>query len=262
MNKNSLESKSLESFISKIEDFGRLKQKDQIDYFVYYLTIECNLSITGATEVRQCFLALRLHPYSNISSYLSGNSKKKDKMPPKFLRIGNGYILQRDIQQKLQSTIKENKLKEEVHRDLRSLLTCIKSPLENDFFKEAITCFEISAYRAAVVMVWNLTIDHLYEFVLKHDIGRFNTILLKNTDKRIKITEVKVKDDFSEIPESKFIEFCKSAGIISGDIRKILDTKLGIRNTYAHPSNVKVLESKALEFIEDLVNNVLLKYKL
>jgi len=43
-------------------------------------------------------------------------------------------------------------------------------------------------------------------------------------------------------------------------VRKILDTKLGIRNSYAHPSTVKLPKSKALEFIEDLVNNVILKY--
>ncbi|HEX7415192.1 MAG TPA: hypothetical protein VF411_14195, partial [Bacteroidia bacterium] len=68
--------------------------------------------------------------------------------------------------------------------------------------------------------------------------------------------------DFNEIPENKFIEFCRTAKVISNDIRKILDTKLGIRNTFAHPSNIKVGESKAIEFIEDLISNVIIKFTL
>jgi hypothetical protein len=71
---------------------------------------------------------------------------------------------------------------------------------------------------------------------------------------------VHTKDDFGELKESQFIEICKSAGIISNDVRKILDAKLGIRNSFAHPSNIKLPKSKALEFIEDLIENVILKY--
>lgn len=111
-------------------------------------------------------------------------------------------------------------------------------------------------------MVWNLTMDHLFEYILKNELTNFNSALSKNTDKRVKIWTVSAKDDFSEIPENKFIEFCRSGNIISNDIRKILEIKLGIRNSCAHPSNIKVTESKATEFIEDLINNVVLKYRL
>jgi len=137
----------------------------------------------------------------------------------------------------------------------------VKNPLENDFLNEAIDCFEIGAYRASIVMVWNLTVDHLYEYVLANELTNFNIALSKNTDKRIKITSVLKKDDFGEVPEGKFIEFCRSANIITSDVRRILDGKLGIRNSYAHPSSLQMTESKAIEFIEDLVNNVIIKFK-
>ncbi len=52
----------------------------------------------------------------------------------------------------------------------------------------------------------------------------------------------------------------RSAGIITNDVRKILDTQLGFRNTAAHPSTVDVPESKVVGAIEDLVLNVILKY--
>ncbi|WP_348246147.1 hypothetical protein, partial [Salmonella enterica] len=66
----------------------------------------------------------------------------------------------------------------------------------------------------------------------------------------------------SDIPEGKFIEFLRSASIVSGDVRKILDQKLGIRNTAAHPSTVKIAQSRANDFFDDLIENVYRKYPL
>ncbi|GAK59286.1 hypothetical protein U27_06263 [Candidatus Vecturithrix granuli] len=150
----------------------------------------------------------------------------------------------------------------EALKNLQELLRKVKNPQENDFLQEAIKCFEVAALRATVIMVWNLTIDHLYEYILANKIIDFNRELAKNTDRRIKITAITQKDDFSEIPENKFLEFCRAGNIISNDVRKILDTKLGIRNTCAHPSNIKIYESKVIDFIEDLVSNVVLKFNI
>lgn len=252
----------LDKFTSNVNDFFNLKSSDQIDYFVYFLTVESNSGTTQATPIRDCFIISEITPYSNISQYLTGNLKPKEKAYPKFLRIKDGYQLHRNMKALAEENIIKKPFKAKVSKDLRQILDHVKSLIENEFLKEAIDCFEISAYRASIVMVWNLTLDHLYEYVLKNDLTNFNSALGKNTDKRIKITSVTSKDDFSEIPEVKLIEFLRSANIISNDVRKILDIKLGIRNTYAHPSTVKIVESKALEFIEDLVNNVILKFKI
>jgi hypothetical protein len=251
----------LNSFLENVKVFFELKPAEQIDYFVYFITIEKEHGVTQATVIRECFLKSDISPYSNISHYLTINLKGKEKNHPKFLRIKDGYQLHRSLRNSIEQNIIKKEFKAKVSKDLRLLLTYINNPNENEFLQEAINCFEISAYRAAIVMVWNLTIDHLFEYVLKNELSNFNVALSKNTDKRIKISSVSNKDDFSEIPENKFIEFCRSGNIISNDIRKILDAKLGIRNSYAHPSNIKIIESKATEFIEDLINNVVLKYK-
>ena len=67
---------------------------------------------------------------------------------------------------------------------------------------------------------------------------------------------------FSDIKESVFIEVCRSSNVITNDVRKILDEKLGIRNTAAHPSTVKIHESKVVNFVEDLVDNIIIKYEI
>ncbi len=94
----------------------------------------------------------------------------------------------------------------------------------------------------------------------KH-LTEFNKVLAANTDKRVKVSSVSVRDDFADIPAGKLIEFLRSAGVISNDVRKILDEKLGTRNSSAHPSAIAIKRSKVIAFVEDLVENVVLKYK-
>ena len=67
------------------------------------------------------------------------------------------------------------------------------------------------------------------------------------------------KDDFTDIREKAFIEVCRSANVISNDVRKILDEKLGIK-ILVHPSDVEIHKTKVVNFIEDLVENVIVKY--
>ena len=144
---------------------------------------------------------------------------------------------------------------------LRELLPLVPTETERGFLGETIDCYELGAYRAAIVMGWLLAVDHLYEYVLASKLPDFNSQLAKIKDKSIKVSSINVRDDFSEIPESKFIEICRSSKIISADVRRILDDKLGIRNSCAHPSGIKVSQHKATEFLNDLVENVVDKYK-
>jgi hypothetical protein len=61
--------------------------------------------------------------------------------------------------------------------------------------------------------------------------------------------------------ESDIIKLLKSAGVISNDVRKILDDHLGFRHTAANPNAVVIKESKCATVIEDLVENVIAKYQ-
>ncbi|RWN59923.1 MAG: hypothetical protein EOS00_17285 [Mesorhizobium sp.] len=146
--------------------------------------------------------------------------------------------------------------------ELRKLELQLPDGPRRKFLTEALDCFGINAHRATMIMFWLLTLDHLYEFILSKHLAAFNAVLANNTDRRIRITVVNARDDFAEIPEGKFIEFCRSAGILSKDARKILDDKLGTRNSAAHPSTIVFTRAKVVDFAEDLFNNIILKYPL
>lgn len=248
----------LEAFALQAPDFSSKSAAELIEYFVYFITVLEKESVSTAAGIERCFEILRVPKYSNISTYLSRHSKRGGTC--KFVKSISGYQLSRNVQLQIQKTLHSGPAKIETSHLLRGLVPKLADPHDKQFLQEAIDCYEIGARRASIVMVWLLTIYHLCSFIHSKELLAFNVVLAKNTDKRIKISSISKFDDFSEIPEGKLIEFARSANVISNDVRKILDTKLGIRNTCAHPSAISVSEVKATEFIIDLIENVILKY--
>jgi hypothetical protein len=57
-------------------------------------------------------------------------------------------------------------------------------------------------------------------------------------------------------------EMIRQAGIISNDVRKILEVKLGIGNSSADPSAVAIKRSKVIDFVDHLIENVVLKHSI
>jgi hypothetical protein len=251
---------SLNSFIQKIEHFDTLSLSEKCDYFMFYLTeIKGKENIT-AKDIGKCFEELRIAKHSNISAYLNSKSKKNKNNSQLFIKNREGFHLERSRNEEIKSIVSSSSAQVIVNDNLRNLLPKLKSEQNKVFLDEAIKSFEVSAYRASIIMVWLLTIDVIYEYIIDNKLSDFNIALSKVTDKRVKTNIITKKDDFSDIPENKFIEICRSSRIISNDIRKILDVKLGIRNSAAHPSTISFGEGKTYEFIEDLTNNVILKF--
>jgi hypothetical protein len=145
---------------------------------------------------------------------------------------------------------------------LEKLETSIPAGAKRDFLHETINCFRVRANRAAIVMCWNLALTHLQDHILAAParLAGFNAVLAKNTDTRVKIKSVSKPDDFTEMPESKFLLFCREAKIITSSMYHKLEGRLNERNSAAHPSGVKIMPKAAEVYIEDLVENVLKKF--
>jgi hypothetical protein len=148
----------------------------------------------------------------------------------------------------------------QVDKLLSDLPTKIPNLAERDFLKEALICFRNKAFRAAIVMTWNLAYDHLCEYVLQRKLSEFN-VQLPRSFARADISCITKKEDFSELKEFQVLQVCRSANITSKDVHKVLKEKLDRRNTYAHPSTLTLAPQTAEEYIIDLVGNVVLMLK-
>jgi hypothetical protein len=253
----------LEGFISGIEKFPYIPIPKQIDFISYFLD-KSSESGFKPKDIDLCFITLKFKTYSNTATYLSRNLpiEGKPKHFPKFLKDNGSYHLSLQFSKVVEETLGLLKPVVKGNSDLRTLLLAIQDKNENVFLEEAIRCTEVGAYRAAIIMALSLAIDHLQELVLKHHLTAFNLILAANTEKRIKVNYISSKKDFFEIPEGKYIEFLQSAGVISHEVAKYLESKLWLRYTAAQPSNIQISETTAIAFIDELIKTIILKYPL
>lgn len=243
----------LSSFVSLFDSFSSWNTRKQIDYFCYFLTSISEKKGVTPKDIQECFIQLSMKEYSRLPQYLSENARDSKG---KYIRTKDGYRLECRTFDEINMTIKNEPVKIQVSNQLEELVPKIKDSSEKSFLVEAINCYRVESNRATIILIWILAMDHLQNYIFGNKLNDFNAALFKNPDK--KIPKIVSYDNFGDLSESKFIEVARSAGIISNDTRKILDEKLGIRNSAAHPSSITFSTHKTTEFILDVVTNILL----
>ena len=247
---------SYETLIEKVQNFENLPQIDQVKYISYFYTLNQNKEEFTSTVIGDVFDKANLRRPSNVTQVLNVLSSKT---PSVLLKKANSYRFERNAKKALDDVYLDKKHIRKISETLRDLLKKVNSAEQKAFLEEAIICYEVKTYRAAIVMTWLLTVDVMYEYVIKHKLGDFNNALSRNQKfKHITITK---KEDFSDLRENDFIMLLGSASIITGDQKKILEEKLGFRNTAAHPNTIEIRESKVTGIIEDLVPNIISKFQ-
>jgi hypothetical protein len=261
---------TLRDFLNQSGNTQEYSNRSKILLFAYFLRQHKGVLEFGTPEMRACFREAMLKAPSNLSTLLkemkrgrnsalmaSGGAEKYALSMPGLTEVeaylGAKQESLNEVDSFLQSAIPY----------LEKLLGKVADSSQKNFLAESIACLGVDAKRATILMTWAGVIAHLYDYIIASSdrLAAFNLALSKRSDKYGKLT-ITAYDDFTDIPESVFIEVCRSAKIISNDVRKILDEKLGIRNTCAHPSGVEVHRTKVINFIEDLVDNVIIKYNL
>ncbi len=255
VDKSKDEREKLDLYVSRLEGFATWTQSKQIDYLAYYLSIQQGVESFTAKDIEKCITLLALRPYARLSVYLSESAGKKDG---KYVKTAKGYRLERAAFDSIRVIVDAEPHRVHVSQQLADLIPKIKDSQEQAFLQEAIRCYRVEAYRATIVMVWTLTMDHLQKYIFGQWLTEFNAAIAAHPDKKMK--PLVNYDDFGDLKESRIIELTRSANIISNDIRKVLDEKLGIRNSAGHPSGIAFSGHKTTEFALDLIENILLKY--
>src|SRR5688572_5192498 len=112
---------NLNDFASKVENFNGLSASELIDYFAYYLVNFNNQTCIRPKQIEECYGVLNIPPYSNVSSYLSSNSKKVKGKPQKYLKKDNAYCLSRQRYEEISRSVILNQHKIQVNKNLRDL---------------------------------------------------------------------------------------------------------------------------------------------
>jgi hypothetical protein len=129
---------------------------------------------------------------------------------------------------------------------------------EREFLSEALNCYRVKAHRAAIIMAWSLTYDHIVRWIFADNgrVGSLNSgIATRYPKKGLVVAKV---DDLDDLKESELIESCRTSELLNKSTVAILKDKLTRRSTVAHPSRITVTQHQADDAISDLVLNVIL----
>jgi hypothetical protein len=245
----------LEELVEQVAEFDRLATKDQIKLFAWWTHVHGGKELFSPADIRWCYSALHIDEPAALATAISRRADAKDLIAER-----GKFKLARSVRSELDKQYGVHQSIQAVSKLLADLPGKVPGADEKVFLSEALDCYKIRAYRACIVMAWNLAFDHLLNWILKEParLAAFNAAIAKRYPKRSGVG-ISTYDDFAdEFKESEIIEVCNTAQTVNGNIIKILKEKLIKRNIAAHPSSVIVVQSQADDVITDLINNVVL----
>lgn len=247
---------------AKASHLPDLSQPNQVLHLGWFLHFHRQLDRFDTGIIRSCYEEIHMDP-PNVSKLLS---RLAEKRPRVMLKDGSGYYLEHRTRTELNEKYGEHETTLAVSALLRDLPGRVANEAERLFLREAITCYHHRAFRAAIVMAWNLTYDHMARWILS-DSGRlaaFNSQIAARVGphSRRGATQIAKREDFEQLEEKEMIDIMARASLLpSSNTKKILEMQLTRRNMVAHPSLVIVDAPQADDTITSLVQNVVLALK-
>jgi hypothetical protein len=243
----------LAHFVEPIKGFADKPAPFKVEVFAWYLhEVKQKERFQGA-DIGPCFDETHTPRPPNIPTVLT---RLCEKRPARLIKDPRGYRLSAPARAEMTQLLPVRATSVKTTQLLNGLLDRVTDPAQKAVLAETLACFKHHAYRAAIVMAWNLAFSEVLDRIFVKHLVEFNAQLPKVLPKASLIAK---RADFEDLKESKIIEIAKGAGILSGSTAKILTEKLNKRNTAAHPSVVTVLAVTAEEVIADLVENVILR---
>jgi hypothetical protein len=248
---------TLSELISQIPDFSEKNHPEKIKTFGWFLHVQRRIERFRMPDIRQCYNDSNLDLPANLGRFLDALAEKK---PPELLKDSSGYRLAARVREQFDKRFGQSETVIVVEKLLSDLPGKIADEAERLFLAEALVCYRNGAFRAAIVMTWNLAYDHLLRWIMVDPVrlAQFNAGIGKRNPTKARIV-VAGRDDFEELKEIEVIDIVANVPGVSGGMKKILKEKLDRRNTYAHPSILVAARSQVDDTITDLVSNVVLK---
>jgi site-specific recombinase XerD len=171
---------------------------------------------------------------------------------PKWLRIGKEQL---GVDFSPLDRLLASQSQEEVDtKALTNIVAELTDPDERDYFSEAISCYRIKAFRAAVVLAWQAAVRRIHLQCISHSLNALNTVLAKHDQKA---REIKSIDDLGLVKESVLLDVARDLGVFDKNVKGVLVECLGLRNKCGHPGKYSPGPSKVAAYLEDILTHVM-----
>jgi hypothetical protein len=127
-----------------------------------------------------------------------------------------------------------------------------------EYLEEALECYLNGLFRAAVLMVWAAVMEHLYMTASAHSGGlaAFEEANKARFGTAKSYRRLKQRDDFLYLRDRDYIQLGEDAGMFNKNARKMLWTRLDLRNDCGHPTKYQPGREETVIFIESLLLNI------
>lgn len=247
---------TLQDFIKKVPSFAAKSHAEKITLFGWFLHSQENKDRFSPTDIKKCYEKANLSNPSNIHSSVEALYGKSTK---DILKDRLGFRLSQTTRDRIDSLYGFAETTFTIEKMLSDLPGKISDDGEKLFLTESLVCYRHGAFRASIVLIWNLSYDHVLRWILSDGkrLADFNAAIPKRNPKKSHVT-INKREDFEELKEDEVVDIVGSMSGFTSGMKKVLKEKLGRRNTYAHPSTLQITRSQVDDMITDLINNVVL----
>lgn len=234
--------------------FDGLSTTEQISRLSWFLHKERGFQSFSPSDIANLYRELHLQ-VPQVSVYLP---RMAQRSPPLLLVKRGLYSLEGRERGRLDDILNDHPTVVIVSKLLFELVERIEDEAQRVFLAETIKCYRVGAFRAAIVMAWNLGFYHLRDWIWadRARIDNFNASIMKKFPK--KACQINAVIDFDELKEFEFLEICQHGKLLSKGVVEVLKDKLKKRNSAAHPSTIVFGQPQADDMISDIVSNLIL----
>jgi hypothetical protein len=247
---------NIQDFIRHNASFPTDNPIDQVLAIAWFWYTHENKPTFTYDEMGNCFTAIPL-PSVRVIDGIAGLVLQQPAkiMSPELNTYQLTLPTRLELDQKY-AHCKEHQQTIEVKKLLTDLLDSVPDTEQRKYLHETLTCFKHEAFRAAIIMAWNLAYDHLCRYILEDAtrLAEFNKHVVKD--------KVTVLTEFAAYKESQVLQWSRAAKIIDKHPLQLLEHALTRRNMAAHPSDTTPSLSNVESTIDDLVRHVIHKHPL
>ena len=213
---------ALREFINNVRgDFDDANVREKICLFAWFLHTQAKKDAFRNADIRSCFTEIHLAD-PNVAKYLPRMVHYGD-----LIKANGSFKLARHVRTELDSKYAGEPNAIFVAGLLAELPGKIPDVAEHNFLTEALNCYRSEAFRACIVMTWNLAYSHLLHWILADSarLAAFNSAVTRRMLKK-QISPITKYDEFLDhLKEAEVIDLCGAAALVNNNSIRVLREK-------------------------------------
>jgi hypothetical protein len=245
---------SLLDAVKRAPDFAAWEHVDKIRLFCWHLQSNCDFGAVRPADVARCYDELKLEPPSSIGPFFD---LLRRRQPTEMSKDADGCRLEARVLEEFDVAYGRDTAPRA--SDLEEIAEGVADARRRKYLDETLVCFRAGAYRAAVVMAWNLAREVLREQIVAAHAGRGADAATNSA--RSGSAKESADNDLKELTDRQLLTACEQAAVISKSDRHRLTRRLDECDVAVKLSAAAIMPAVAEDLVRSALEDVILRYK-